>query len=42
MTDKWFDEYGFRLVVHKKFLSPKVLEIAGQKPVLLPPWDAMF
>ncbi|MBN1782187.1 C1 family peptidase [bacterium] len=42
MTDRWFDEYGFRLVVHKKFLSPKVLEIAGQEPVLLPPWDAMF
>jgi len=42
MTDQWFDEYGFRLVVHKNFLSPKVLEIVEQKPTLLPPWDAMF
>lgn len=42
MTDSWFDAYGFRLVVHRKFLSPGVLEIAEQKPVLLPPWDVMF
>lgn len=42
MTDKWFDEYGFRLVVHKKFLNPKVLKLAKQKPELRPPWDPMF
>ena len=42
MTDRWFDEYGFRLVVHKKFLRSKVLEIARQKSILLPPWDAMY
>lgn len=42
MTDAWFDEYGFRLVVHKKFLTPEVIEITRQTPVLLPPWDPMF
>lgn len=41
-TDAWFNEYMFRFVVQKKYLSPKVLEIYGQKPEMLPPWDPMF
>ena len=36
MTDEWFDEYMFRLVVEKKFATPKVLEILKQKPIRLP------
>lgn len=42
MTDRWFDEYMFRLVVDKKYATPEVLEILKQKPVLLPAWDPMF
>ena len=42
MTDEWFDEYMFRLVVEKKFATPKVLEILQQKPIRLPAWDPMF
>lgn len=42
MTDKWFDEYMFRLVVNKKYINNKVLNILKQKPTLLPPWDPMF
>ncbi len=42
MTDKWFDEYMFRLVVNKKYIPEDVLKILNQKPVLLPPWDPMF
>ncbi|MFZ5517226.1 MAG: aminopeptidase C [Candidatus Zhuqueibacterota bacterium] len=42
MTDDWFDDYMFRLVVHKTFVSPDVLEILKQKPILLAPWDRMF
>ncbi|MCK5148149.1 C1 family peptidase [bacterium] len=42
MTDKWFDEYGFRLVVLRKFVDPKILKIIKGKPQLLPPWDPMF
>ncbi|HDP99505.1 MAG TPA: hypothetical protein ENN22_10040 [bacterium] len=42
MTDQWFDEYMFRLVVHKKYISDEVLKILKQKPELLPPWDRMF
>ncbi|MCH5319435.1 MAG: C1 family peptidase [Paramuribaculum sp.] len=42
MTDPWFDEYMFRLVVDKKYLTPKAAEVLKQKPTLLPPWDPMF
>lgn len=41
-TDAWFNEYMFRFVVKKKYLDTKVLEIYGQKPEMLPPWDPMF
>lgn len=42
MTDKWFDDYMFRLVVDKKYAPKKVLDILKQKPTLLPAWDPMF
>ncbi|MCM1077708.1 MAG: C1 family peptidase [Bacteroides sp.] len=42
MTDEWFNEYMFRLVVGKKYLTPKVREVLKQTPTLLPPWDPMF
>ncbi len=41
-TDRWFDEYMFRIVVDKKFVSEKVLNIYQQKAEMLPPWDPMF
>ena len=41
MTDDWFSEYMFRLVVQKQFLPAKVLDVLKQKPILLPPWDPM-
>ena len=42
MTDRWFDEYMFRLVVEKKYVPADVLKLLDQKPVLLPAWDPMF
>ncbi|MCD6204839.1 MAG: C1 family peptidase [Candidatus Marinimicrobia bacterium] len=42
MTDDWFSEYMFRLVILKDYISSDVLEILKQKPILLPPWDRMF
>ena len=42
MTDKWFDDYTFRLVAEKRFVSPETLELLKQKATLLPPWDPMF
>ncbi|NPA67268.1 MAG: C1 family peptidase [Chlorobi bacterium] len=42
MTDRWFDEYMFRVVIPKKFIDEKTLNILKQRPVMLPPWDPMF
>lgn len=42
MTDEWFDNYMFRLVVNKKYANEKILKAAQQKPTLLPCWDPMF
>lgn len=42
MTDKWFDEYMFRLVVNKKYVPQKILDVLKQKPEKLPAWDPMF
>jgi bleomycin hydrolase len=42
MTDEWFNEYMFRLVVEKKYVPEKVLNILKQKPIRLPAWDPMF
>jgi len=42
MTDEWFNEYMFRLVVEKKYVPAKVMELLKQKPIRLPAWDPMF
>lgn len=42
MTDEWFDEYMFRVVVNKKYCSPKILTMLKMKPIRLPAWDPMF
>ena len=42
MTDEWFNEYMFRLVVDKKYIPENILEILNQKPTMLPAWDPMF
>lgn len=41
-TDKWFDEYMFRVVIHKKYLDSKATKCLKDKPVQLPLWDYMF
>lgn len=41
-TDEWFDEYMFRVVIHKDFVSPEVLKIYQSKPTMLPAWDWMY
>lgn len=42
MTDRWFDEYMFRLVVNKKYVPAKLLDLLRQKPLPLPAWDPMY
>ncbi|WP_300229861.1 C1 family peptidase [uncultured Bacteroides sp.] len=41
-TDKWFDEYMFRIVINKKYLDDESSKAAKQKPITLPAWDYMF
>ena len=42
MTDEWFDEYMFRVVVNRKYCSKEILQLLKKKPVRLPAWDPMF
>ena len=42
MTNRWFEEYMFRLVVNKKYASEKVKKAAESKPEKLSPEDALF
>ena len=42
MTNDWFNEYMFRLVVNKKYVSEKLLRDFDQKPVMLTSDDPLF
>ena len=42
MTDKWFDEYMFRVVVEKRFVPEKLLKLYNHEPTRLPAWDPLF
>lgn len=42
LTDMWFSEYMFRLVVNKRYLSAEQSKLLEQKSIVLPPWDPMF
>lgn len=41
MTDEWFKEYTFEIVVDKKFVPKEVLDVFNQEPIILPAWDPM-
>ena len=41
MTDRWFDEYTYQIVVNRKYLPKEVLEAYEQEPIVLKPWDPM-
>ena len=42
MTNDWFNEYMFRLVVDKKYASDQLLKEFDQKPTMLTPDDPLF
>ena len=42
MTDEWFREYMFRVVVNRRYCPQQVLDLLRQKPTRLPAWDPMF
>lgn len=42
ISDSWFDEYNYEIVVHKSYLPDDLAKIyETKKPVKLPPWDPM-
>ena len=42
MTDRWFREFMFRLVVDKKYVPETILKAAEQEPVMVMPEDPLF
>ena len=42
MSNEWFNEYMFRLVVDKQYVPEQLLREAQQKPVMLSPDDPLF
>jgi bleomycin hydrolase len=42
MTDPWFDEYVFAVIVNKKYLPERLAKILETEPTILPPWDPMY
>ncbi len=42
MTDKWFDEYAYEVVIHKSYLSEKLFRVYSESDLIpLKPWDPM-
>ena len=41
MTDEWFDEYNYQVVVNRKYLSAEQQAMFDQAPIVLKPWDPM-
>jgi len=41
MTDKWFNEYNYEVVIDKKYLPEKIKKLFDREPIKLNPWDPM-
>lgn len=41
MTDAWFSEYMYQVVIHKKYLSEAIIRAYNLEPTALQPWDPM-
>ena len=41
MTEEWFDEYTYEIVVDKKYISKRILKHLDMEPIALAPWDPM-
>ncbi|KAK2179676.1 hypothetical protein NP493_477g00011 [Ridgeia piscesae] len=41
MTDDWFTEFVYEVVVDKKFVPPEILDILKEEAKMLPAWDPM-
>lgn len=41
MSDDWFSEFNYQVVVHKKYLTPEQVAVLDMEPTPLPAWDPM-
>ncbi len=41
MSDRWFDEYMFEVVIDRRHLPKRVVKVLDTEPVVLAPWDPM-
>ena len=41
MSDDWFNEYLYQVVIPKKYLPAGLQKILKEKPIVLKPWDPM-
>ena len=41
MSDEWFSEFTYQVVINKKYLSKKQRDMLEQKPIELATWDPM-
>ena len=41
MTDAWFDEYMYEVLVRKELVPPAAIAALEGAPIVLPPWDPM-
>lgn len=41
MSDAWFDEFNYEVVVHRKYVPEEVLAALQESPLELDPWDPM-
>lgn len=39
MSDEWFDEYMYQIVVNKKYLPDSYIAEYDSEPIMLEPWD---
>jgi len=41
MTNEWFHEFVFEVVVDRDLVPDEILAVSSTEPVVLPPWDPM-
>lgn len=41
MSDSWFDQFNYQIVINKKYLSGDLKKASEESPKILPPWDPM-
>jgi len=41
MTDEWFGEFNYQIVVNRKYLTDEQNRLFDQEPIVLKPWDPM-